>query len=189
MEWFFENCLDTCHVVPNWFSYSIRGKKCPVCKIKQSHLVKNSFNVIFLFVCNTGSCSCSISSECWHLHGWSPPAACAAWSPLGSSGSLSHSSWWSTAWQYPPSAPQCWCSCRRPTGSSTMTTHSQWGSSPGCCPATWSGWCADVQVSDLWMWSVKYPPDGEFSSKADEILPAAAWDTHGHREKNCRALR
>ena len=50
--------------------------------------------MIFLFFRNTGSCSCSISSECWHLHGWSPPAACAAWSPPGSSGSPSHSSWW-----------------------------------------------------------------------------------------------
>ena len=158
--------------------------------------MKNSFNMNFLFFRNTGSCSRLISSECWHLHGRSPPAACAAWSSPGSSGSLSHSSWWSTAWKAPPSAPKYWCSCRRLTASSSMTTHSQWGSSPGCCPATWSGWRAaapgtmlDVQDSDLWMRSVKYPPDGEFSSKADEILPAAAWDTHGHREKNCRALR
>ena len=33
---------------------------------------------------------------------------------------------------------------------------------------------SDVQDSDLWMRSVKCPPDGEFSSEADEILPAAA---------------
>ena len=32
----------------------------------------------------------------------------------------------------------------------------------------------DVLDSDLWMRSVKYPPDGEFLSEADEILPAAA---------------
>ena len=32
----------------------------------------------------------------------------------------------------------------------------------------------DVQDSDLWMRSVKYQPDGEFLSEADEILPAAA---------------
>ena len=84
--------------------------------------------MIFLFFRNTGSCSCSISSECWPLHRRSPPAACAAQSPPGSSGSPSHSSWWSTAWQSPPSAPQCWCSCRRPTASSSITTHSwaQW---------------------------------------------------------------
>ena len=32
----------------------------------------------------------------------------------------------------------------------------------------------DVKDSDLWMQSVKYPPDGEFLSEADENLPAAA---------------
>ena len=32
----------------------------------------------------------------------------------------------------------------------------------------------DTVDSDLWMRSVKYPPDGEFLSEADEILPAAA---------------
>ena len=47
----------------------------------------------------------------------------------------------------------------------------------------------DVQDSDLWMRLVKYPPKGEFSPEALEILPAAAWDTHRHREKNRRALR
>ena len=147
--------------------------------------MKNSFNMIFLFFRNTGSCSCSIRSECWPLHRRSPPAACAARSPPGSSGSPSHSSWWSTALPSPPSAPQCWCSCRRPTASSSMTTHSQWGFSSFFFSGKWftagtsccchgAGCTYTVQDSDLWIRSVKYPPDGEFLSEADEILPVAA---------------
>ena len=147
----------------------------------------------FLFFCNTGSCSCSISSECWLLHCRSPPADCAAWGPPGSSGSPSHSSWWSTALPSPPSAPQCWCSCRRPTASSSMTTHSQalFSSLENCLLMALpvANMVPDVQDSDIWMRSFKYPPDREFSSEADKILPAAAWDTHGHREKHRRASR